>query len=348
MKKLFALLLIFVLSFSMAACGDNGGGDQPAPSGGGDNTPAEKQIRVAAVPQYPPEEWAQTVLNGIRAACDYYGYVCDDFDCNGETDLQNNILQDCIVQGYDVIILQTCDGTSQGAIVKEAMDAGIVVVDFDCLVMQADGTSNATASVKNNDYNGGEVALQLLVDAVGEDATILYVQENPGVGSGLYRNNGFRAAAEKYPNLKFLTSRPSESGRAAYQAWVQDWILSDPEIKGVFCYFGDASIGAYYGCQEADRGDIKIVGYDATAEQVDIMNKDGKDCNLIASIALFPGVMGGVCVEAAHEVLENGYSKGTPDEIVWMENGLLTPENSATFVDTIWSKPVTDWSKFGK
>lgn len=346
MKKVFALLLVLVLSFSLVACGNNGGGET-TPTGGGEEG-TEKKIRVAAVPQYPPEEWAQTVLNGIRAACDYYGYECDDFDCNGETDLQNNILQDCIVQGYDVIILQTCDGTSQGAIVQEAIDAGIVVVDFDCLVMQADGNSNATASVKNNDNQGGADALELLVKAVGEDATILYVQENPGIGSGLYRNTGLRAAAEKYPNLKLLCSRPSEGGRASYQAWVQDWILSNPEISGVFCYFGDASIGTYYGCKEADRTDIKIVGYDATEEQVNIMKEDGADCNLIASIALFPGVMGGVCVEAAHEVLENGYEKATPDEIVWMENGVLTPDNAPTFVDTIWSEPVTDWSKFGR
>ena len=139
MKKVFALLLLLCLAFSMVACG--GSNEEPAPApapapSGDDGGEQTKQIRVAAVPQYPPEEWAQTVLSGIRAACDYYGYACDDFDCNGETDLQNNILQDCIVQGYDVIILQTCDGTSQGAIVKEAMDAGIVVVDFDCLVMQ--------------------------------------------------------------------------------------------------------------------------------------------------------------------------------------------------------------------
>ena len=162
-----------------------------------------------------------------------------------------------------------------------------------------------------------------------------------------------RKLAGELLRIKAVLLRPDDPF-----TWASGWhspiycdnrrILSDPEIKGVFCYFGDASIGAYYGCQEADRTDIKIVGYDATAEQVDIMNKDGKDCNLIASVALFPGVMGGVCVEAAHEVLENGYEKGTPDEIVWMENGLLTPENSATFVDTIWSTPVTDWSKFGK
>ena len=354
MKKLFALILILVLTFSLAACGsepapapaptDGGSEPAPAPTDGG----SEKKIRVAAVPQYPPEEWAQTVLNGIRAACAYYGYEVNDFDCNGETDLQNNILQDCIVQGYDAIILQACDGTSQGAIVKEAQDAGIIVVDFDCLIMQADGTSNANASVKNNDTQGGADGLETLVKACGEDATILYVQENPGIGSGVYRNNGLRAAAEKYPNLKLLTSRPSEGGRASYQAWVQDWILSNPEIKGVFTYFGDAAIGCYYGCQEAGRQDIKICGYDATAEQVDIMKKDGKDCNLIASVALYPGVMGGVCVEALHEILENGYEKATPDEIVWMENGMLTPDNADTFVDSIWSEPVTDWSKFGK
>ena len=106
MKKLFALILILVLTFSLAACGsepapapaptDGGSEPAPAPTDGG----SEKKIRVAAVPQYPPEEWAQTVLNGIRAACAYYGYEVNDFDCNGETDLQNNILQDCIVQGY--------------------------------------------------------------------------------------------------------------------------------------------------------------------------------------------------------------------------------------------------------
>ena len=109
MKKVFALLLVLVLSFSLVACG---GSAEPANNGGTEGT--EKKIRVAAVPQYPPEEWAQTVLSGIRAACDYYGYDCDDFDCNGETDLQNSILEDCIVQGYDVIIVQCNDGTSQG------------------------------------------------------------------------------------------------------------------------------------------------------------------------------------------------------------------------------------------
>ena len=341
MKKLLAILLVLVLAFSLVACGDTAEDNTSDDSSDSGNSTSTDAVKVAVIPQYPPEEWAQSILNGAKRACEYYGFEYHDFDCNADLATQISIIEDCITQGYTAIIFQACDGTSEDVVVDEGKDAGVIMIDFDCLItINSEEKSNTDGSVKSDDTLGGATACDLLCDAIGGEGTILILQENPGVGSGVYRNNGFRAELEaKYPNVTLIQNRPQDTSRAGCQTWVQDYLISNPEIVGVFCYFGDAAIGAYNGIMEAGRTDIKLVGYDATAEQSEFMKADGASCVEIASIALAPDLMGGGCVDLVNLILEGKYEKADESEINWLGNGLLTPDNAATYEEVKWEEP---------
>ena len=341
MKKLFALMLVLVLAFSLVACGETAEETTTEDEGEGEATETET-IKVAVIPTSIQEEWAQSVLAGAQAACDYYGYEYHEFDCNGDLATQNSIFEDCTVQGYTAIIFQARDGTAQDTIVTQCQEQGVIMVDFDCLIMiNGEQNSNCDASVKSDDTLGGYTAAELLCDAIGGEGTVLILQEKPGTGSGVYRNNGFRSCLEeKYPNVTLIQNRPDDTSRAGCQAWVQDFLISNPEIEGVFCYFGDAAIGAYYGILEAGRNDIKLVGYDATPEQVTFMQENGDECVEIASIALCPNLMGGACVERVADILAGTFTKEDGSYIDWLDNGLLTPENCDTYAETCWTAPI--------
>ena len=59
------------------------------------------------------------------------------------------------------------------------------------------------------------------------------------------------------------------------------------------------------------------------------MKKDGPDCNIISSVALFPKVIGRTALETAYKILEGE----TIDGVVNTELGMLTAKDVENFVD---------------
>ena len=338
MKKLLTVLLSLLVALCLFGCssGDSGSGDTSTTESG------EKKLKIAVMPAYVPEEWSQTIIKGAQAACDYYGYEMHVLDPDYDVTKQISCMEDAATGGYDALIMQSVNGAALIDKCKELVEGGLIIVDFDCLIAETGSVvSPATASVKANDVEGGATALDLLVEEIGEDATIFLVEETPGVDTGLFRNQGFTEAAAKYPNLKIIERRNTGDGdsRALNHDLLSDALLANPEITGYFAYYGDASLGAYEACEELDRKDVKIVGYDATADQIDHMQND-EDCNIIASIANNPGMLGGAAVELVHAVVEYGYTKRSEDDVFEIHNALVTLENASTYSDPIWSEPI--------
>ena len=123
------------------------------------------------------------------------------------------------------------------------------------------------------------------------NATVIVYGTASTIGTGYARISGFKSYIEEnYPNVTIVETRPSEGAgtRDGCRAWAVDMVTAYPEASAFFTFFGDGAIGTYYGLQEAGRDDIIIVGYDATAEQQQIMANDGVNCILTASIAQYP------------------------------------------------------------
>ena len=99
------------------------------------------------------------------------------------------------------------------------------------------------------------------------------------------------------------------------------------EITGIFCADGDRTLGSYVACQANNRQDVLIAGYDATAEQLEVMLNDGPECNLICSTALYPDRIGALAIETAYDILQGE----EVEPIQYSEIGLLTAEDAESW-----------------
>ena len=341
LKKSLAILLASCMVLSLGACG--GGASESAAEteaaaaeaeGAEEVAEAEADgedpIRVAFLPFSMAEEFGIDVLTGVQNACDAAGYELIPLDPNADLQTETSQIEDMITEGVDAMIFAAIDGQAMDEVVKQAQEAGIVMVDYDCTLVS--GITDVT--VKSDDEAGGALAAEILAQKIGGEGTVVYYEESPGVGSGVWRNKGFREyMAENYPDIELIANRPAETGRAAAQTWAIDMLSAYPEIKGIFCYAGDQSIGAYYGVKELGREDVWIVGYDATPEQQEIMLNDGPDCQLTAAVALFPKKMGRICVESLTQYLNGEYEKESTDDIIYIEPGCLYAESDEEYVD---------------
>lgn len=333
MKKLLVVLMSLLMLFALVGCG----GDET--SGGEEKKDA---LKVVVMPAYVPEEWSQTIIKSAQAACDYYGYELTMMDPDYDVAKQIACMEDVMSGGYDALLIQSVNGTALIDKCKELVDAGIIVVDFDCLIAETGSLeSPATASIKANDQAGGATAFELIREEIGDEGTIFVVGETPGVDTGLFRNSGLEEAAKAYPGYTIIKQRSTGDGdsRALNKDLIIDWTTTHPEINACFSYYGDGAIGIYEGLKEVGRRDIKVVGYDATADQIDYMKND-PECNLIGSIANAPGMLGGAAVDLVHGIVEYGYAKKSADDVFQLDNAVVKLSEISSYTDPFWTEPI--------
>lgn len=347
MKKVTAIIVAAVLTFGLVACG-SGNEEAQKPETTETETveteekeaeeaePEEETVEeekkvIAVLPMSMAQEFGADVVSAVEKACDSYGYECIVLDPDLDLSTQISMMEDLVVQKVDGCIFAAIDTTSMGAIVEELKSAGIKVVDYDSTVDEG----NTDASIKSDDYQGGYQAAEILMEKINDPkATIIVYGTSSTIGTGYLRNSGFHAYMEEnYPDVTIVETRPSEGAgtRDGCRTWAVDMLTAYPEAKGFFTFYGDGAIGTYFGVKDKGREDIIIVGYDASAEQQEIMISDGSDCILQASMAQYPKLMGRMAVETMNELFEGTYTKESAEDIIYIEPGVLKAEDAENY-----------------
>ncbi len=124
MKKLFSLLLVLVLAFSLVACGGSNPepAPAPAPSDGGSDTPAptEDPLRVClVVAALGDNSFSDSCDTGLKEAQRDFGIV---YDCQqvGDDGLVNGI-REAAQNGYDIVVAGY-DSDRRALLDAESMD----------------------------------------------------------------------------------------------------------------------------------------------------------------------------------------------------------------------------------
>ena len=334
MKKLIVILVfIFVLPSFLSSCGQNDSIDSKSDQEQLSEEERTEVIQIAVIPRLAfAEENEEQILLGIQESCEQYGIKCDVFRCDGDVSKQYDYLTKCIKEKYDGIIYSSLSGGNsfEAGLIQAAKDEGIVVVDFNVLVLQEDGTINTDASIKYDACSSGREALRTLVRECGENATILFPMIELDQLHSASPIAGFLDEAKNFPSLRLLASEPmGQIHVEAQKKWVNDWVESNPEIEGIFCPYDALTVGAYEVCKEKNRIDIKLVGYNAGPEQIEFMRNDLERSNLIESFILLPEKLGNTCVDVLMEILNGRYSREGSEDIVWVANETITLANVA-------------------
>lgn len=321
-KRFLAAALALTLAVSVTACGA-----KPAASGAAPEAtsaaPAETARNVAFLTWSLAEEFHVDVLEGAKKKAAELGINIVSPDPAGDMQKEIAIIEDLIQQKVDAIVIAPVDANAVIPYLKKARDAGIVVVDYDI-----DTEAEVDAKVLADNVSGGKIAAESLIEAMGTKGKVLILEEVPGVTTAEERIEGFAEVLAQYPEIE-IVRQLSTGTRDTHRATTENMLTAHPDITGILCFMGDNTLGAYAACQAMDRKDVKIAGYDATPEQLEIMKKDGPDCQIVSSVAMYPKAIGRVCIETVDKLLKGE----TIDGVVHTEQGLLKAKELESFVD---------------
>lgn len=315
MKK---LLLSICSIFLIVSCGSSDGGKNTGASD-------DKKYTIAILTWSMAEEFGVDVVNGAKSKAEELGNIqVIHPDPAGDMQKEIAILEDLILQKVDAICVAPVDANAVVPYIDKVMEAGIVLVNYD---IETD--AEVSAKVLSDNKAGGAMAAEYLVERMGNTGQVLILTEVPGVTTAEERIEGFKEKMKEIaPNVE-LIEQLSSGTRDTHRATTENMLQAYPGIKGIFCFMGDNTLGAYTACKANNRTDVLISGYDATKEQFVIMSNDGPDCNLISSVGLYPSKIGAISLETAYKILEGR----TVDKTIYTEIGLLKANELGNYDD---------------
>jgi ribose transport system substrate-binding protein len=209
------------------------------------------------------------------------------------------IVENLIQTGVQALCLTPSGSKEIASAIAKANRAGIPVVVVDTRV---DAPTAAAAGLRlvtfvgSDNYEGGRMAGQFLVDQSAGKARVAILEGIPGHETGDSRLRGFRDAIAASPGIAVLASQPANWERDQGFTVFQNMLQAHRDLDTVFACNDLMALGAIEAIAAAGRtGSIRVIGYDA----LDDARKAIDAGQMAASVAQSPDEMGRLAVESA-------------------------------------------------
>jgi len=290
MKRIALGLIVLAL---FAGCGGQVSAPPPQPSAAA--TPAKKdRLEIGVVPKGISHQFWLTVKAGADAAGKEFNANIrwQGPDKETEIDKQVNILEDMISRKVDAIVMAACDENGLTNVIRKAVDAKIPVITIDSGV----NSDLPVSLVATDNIAGAKAAAHELARLIGNEGEVGLMPFIPGAATSELREQGFKEALQDLPGLKLVATLYCQSDVAKGMNATQDMMTANPGLKGLFAANEPGAIGAAQAVKAAGKaGQIKIVAFDASDEEIQMLN----DGSLQALIVQNPFQMGYLGVKAA-------------------------------------------------
>jgi ribose transport system substrate-binding protein len=167
-------------------------------------------------------------------------------------------------QQYDVIVIAPADSIAMVEPIKDALDAGIKVVNIDVSLdpgaMEDAGVDLAFFGPDNK--AGAKMAGDALAALLGEGANVVILEGNPEADNGTQRRLGFEATVAE-SGLNKLDSRTAHWETAEANELMTTFLTQYPDIEGVMAANDSMALGVVAALEaEGKVGEIQVVGFD--------------------------------------------------------------------------------------
>ncbi len=228
------------------------------------------------------ESWTkvtgQAVTDGVVAAADAFTTA------ENQATEQAAQIQNMILQGYDAIVVNAASPTALNGAIKEACDAGIVVVSFDGIVDEPCAWRVAV------DFEAmGKSEVDYLKDAIPAGGNLLEIRGLAGVFVDDAISAGIHKGVAENPQFKIAGSVHGDWAQDVAQKAVAGILPSLPEIAAVVTQGGDG-----YGAAQAFAAAGRPTPIIIMGNRQDELKwwKEQKDANgyQTMSVSIAPGV----------------------------------------------------------
>lgn len=214
--------------------------------------------RIALSNNYAGNSWRQAMLTswatvtgpaveqGIVAAADAFTTA------ENQATEQAAQIQNLILQGYDAIVVNAASPTALNGAVREACDAGVVVVSFDGIV-----TEPCAWRIAVDFREMGRRQIEYLTERLPDGGNLLEIRGLAGVFVDDEMHAGIVEGVEEHPQFQIVSSVHGDWAQDVAQRAVAGILPSLPQIDAVVTQGGDG-YGAAQAIQAAGR-DLPII-----------------------------------------------------------------------------------------
>jgi ribose transport system substrate-binding protein len=203
--------------------------------------------RIALSNNYAGNSWRQAMLKSWdkvtgQAVADGIVAAADSFTtADNQVTEQAAQIQNLILQGYDAIVLNAASPDALNGAVKEACDAGIVVVSFDGIV-----TEPCAWRIAVDFKQMGKDEVLYLKDKMPQGGNLLEIRGLAGVFVDDAISSGIHEGVAENPQFKIVGSVHGDWAQDVAQKAVAGVLPSLPEVDAVVTQGGDG-----YGAAQA-------------------------------------------------------------------------------------------------
>jgi ribose transport system substrate-binding protein len=174
---------------------------------------------------------------------------------------QTTVLQAVIQTNPSAIVIDATDSRAMIAPIQAAVDAGIPVMTVGDDI-EADIPFTFLAA---DQFAGGEIAANRLVELIPSGGKVLVVGVKPGISSSDQRTAGFESVITTQSQFQYLGSQFSDNDQNKAASIVSAALQANPDLVGVFAVNLITAQGAAAALREAGATDkVVLIGFDAS------------------------------------------------------------------------------------
>ena len=258
MKRILAILLAVVMAFALVSCGS----DKDKESNPPETTPAGDQLFIGLAMHNQTEDWAVQFANTFKAEAEAIGAKVSVTDANSTPANQVSQIEDLVSQGIDVLVVLPADYTALGNALKTAKDAGVLVVNADSKVDEAD-QALVDCFVTADCYGGGYTAGEYLAEKLPENA-IVGELNYPQLSVIAVRFEGMRAALKDKGRDDVTFVSKDCTDLSAIATYTEDLLMANPDINAFLCLNDNTALTCAGTCKQMNKEGILIIGFDGS------------------------------------------------------------------------------------
>lgn len=184
-----------------------------------------KVYKVAFICRNTADSFCGFIIQAFNETMDkeYKGKMTlDILDSNADNEKENSLIETCVTNGYDAIIVQPNDSTSQLPYCQAAVDAGKVVVTTNAGIREVKGGYWVDA----DPYEQGKLVAEKAVEQVPKNGKVCIMTCNPG---NLHTESRLKAYNEIFlaqrPDVTCLAQKcTARADEAEFMATMEDWV----------------------------------------------------------------------------------------------------------------------------
>ena len=239
--------------------------------------------------------WREEMVCAIKAQALASGKVASLNIAHRNTDAAGQLedIRNLIQAGVDAIVVNPANPEGINSAIKEATDAGIVVVAVDQAV-----TEESAYVVSNNQSEYAYLGAKWLFEQLGGEGSVVYMRGAAGASADDDRDAGFDRALAEFPGIKVahevFTGWQQDQGKQQ----ILDYIATGIPFDGVWTSgIDNVIVDAFV---ESEVPLVPIVGADNAGFVGQLTSVDG----LVGAAVTNPGSIGGAGITLAIQLLE--------------------------------------------